>query len=464
MYLNFFNLKKEPFQITPDPEFLFLSASHREALASIIYGIEKRKGFIAITGGVGLGKTTIFRSFLERINKRQIRTVYIFNPNVSFKSLLKTIFQELDIAPRSDEIMDLVNQLHEVLIEEYRQGHNIVLAIDEAQNIPIPTLENLRMLSNLETSKDKLIQIVLIGQPEFEEMLNLHELRQIKQRVAMRSTIMPLTQKESAAYIRHRLARAQADGDAVFSDEAIRKISQKANGIPRIINILCDNALVTAYGYQKKPVTGAVAAEIIRDFDRRSVAAPFRWRYAAVFAAALAIFGAFWIFGRDHVRPPAADTVQLKPEAAPAGEQTAPPRAAAESLPAGLAETPAPAAAAIPGGPSPAPVPSVRQAIRKLPVDDPAGTAAGPELPGPPGEPGPPGIVRNPAPRTGSMTIRRGDTLNGIIMDRYGHVDGRTIARIRQQNPWIKNVNVIYTGYELVLPETEKAKKPAKEN
>lgn len=435
MYLNFFDLKKEPFQITPDPEFLFLSANHREALASIIYGIEKRKGFIAVIGGVGLGKTTVFRSYLERINKRRIRTIYIFNPNVSFKSLLKTIFQELDMNPASEDSVEMVNQLHDVLIAEYREGHNIVLAIDEAQNMPIPTLENLRMLSNLETAKDKLIQIVFIGQPEFDDMLKTDALRQINQRIAIRSTLMPLTLKESAAYIRHRLARAQAGAAAVFSEDAIKKISAKAQGIPRTINILCDNALVTAYGYQKKPVSAGMVTEIVRDFERRSSTAPLKWRYAPVFAAAL-IAAVFWIYGRDFDRASLVDRPSLTP-----------PEAA-------VAEKPLPAAGfvrqAIQG-----PAPAVPE--RTVLIDG-AGESTAPAS-GRAGTVSPQKEVHEAKEQADKVrTIKRGDTLARLIISQYGYVDDRLMARVRDSNPWIKDANKIYTGFELVFPGQSKKK------
>jgi nucleoside-triphosphatase THEP1 len=170
MYLSFYHLKKEPFHITPDPEFLFLSPSHKEALGSVIYGIEKRKGFVAITGEVGVGKTTILRSYLDRAELERLKIIYVFNPNVSFQGLLKTISRELGFTLRADDTYEMVNQLQEILIEMYWRNQFVVLIIDEAQNMPIDTLENLRMLSNLETSKDKLIQILLVGQPEFDSV------------------------------------------------------------------------------------------------------------------------------------------------------------------------------------------------------------------------------------------------------------------------------------------------------
>src|SRR4030042_4058279 len=254
MYLNFYNLKKEFFHITPDPEFLFLCQSNRQAIGAIIWGVSQKKGFIAVTGDVGVGKTTILRYYLETLDRRLLKIIYLFNANVSFPGLLKTIYKELGLESGTDDMVEMVNHLNEILIEEYKQGRSVLLIIDEAQNMPVKTLENLRMLSNLETSTDKLIQIVLVGQPELEQKLNLKELRQLSQRIAVRSTIATLTKQESLDYIKHRLALVAAEDATVFTTGAMNRIAKKAKGIPRTINILCDNALITGYGYQKQPV------------------------------------------------------------------------------------------------------------------------------------------------------------------------------------------------------------------
>lgn len=269
MYLDYYHLKKAPFHITPDPEFLFLGPSHKAALGSIIYGIEERQGFVAISGEVGLGKTTILRSYLERIDQSQLKTIYIFNANVSFRGLLKAIFGEFGIEYESDDLFEMVNRLHQVLIEAYKQGRNVALIIDEAQNMPVETLENLRMLSNLETNTEKLVQIVLIGQPEFDHKLNLNELRQLKQRLVIRSTIEPLTAEESLAYIHHRLAKVALTDEPIFTKGALKQIIETAKGTPRVLNILCTNSLIAGFGYRQKPITARTVKGVIVDFTGR---------------------------------------------------------------------------------------------------------------------------------------------------------------------------------------------------
>ncbi len=206
MYLNFYNLKKEPFHITPDPEFLYLSPSHKEALGSIIYGIEQKKGFVVIIGAVGVGKTTILRSYLDSVDKQHLKIIYIFNAKLTFEELVKMIYQELGIEIKTNDIFDMVNNLYRVLIDEYTKGNSVVVVIDEAQNVPLDTLESLRMLSNLETPKDKLLQIVLVGQPEFAMRLNIDKLSQLKQRIAIRSTILPLSKNGNLQLYRTQVA------------------------------------------------------------------------------------------------------------------------------------------------------------------------------------------------------------------------------------------------------------------
>jgi type II secretory pathway predicted ATPase ExeA/nucleoid-associated protein YgaU len=269
MYFNFFGLRTKPFNTTPDPDFLYLSPGHKQALGSLIYGIKEKKGFIAVTGQVGLGKTTILRSFLNQNHQANQETVYLLNPNLSFTSLLKTLLRELGHTPIEGDDAEVLEQLHFVLIDKYREGRTVVLLIDEAQNMPVDTLEHLRMLSNLETPKDKLIQIVLLGQPELDGLLDRYELRQLRQRIAVRAIIQPLSKPESFEYIRHRLDKAGGEGKKIFTNSALALIVQEAKGIPRRLNILCDNALVTAFGYNTTLVTAKIAKEVIGDLTGR---------------------------------------------------------------------------------------------------------------------------------------------------------------------------------------------------
>ncbi len=294
MYQNFYHLKKEPFHITPDPEFLFLSPSHKQALGSIVYGVKNRKGFIVITGEVGVGKTTILRSYLEGVTKEKTKVIYIFNASVTFPNLLRTIYRELGLLPKTEDVVEMLNDLYQILMEEYKQGNTVLLIVDEAQNMPMRTLENLRMLSNLETSKEKLLQIVLIGQSEFEHIIDQYNLRQLKQRIAIRSTIVPFTRKESTAYIKHRLAKAANNGSPVFTSRALKRIVKEANGIPRNLNILCDNALITGFGYKMRPVSSKVVNEVVTDFNGEQEPSLLKWMIGSA-AAALFIGGLFLI-------------------------------------------------------------------------------------------------------------------------------------------------------------------------
>lgn len=294
MYLRYYDLKKEPFHITPDPEFLYLSPSHKEALASIIYGIKQRKGFVGIIGAVGVGKTTILRSYLEIADKNHLKIIYIFNARLTFEGLLKTIYQDLDLELTTGDTMTMLNNLYHVLIDEYKQGNNVVLVIDEAQNMPFDTLESLRMLSNLETSKDKLLQIVLLGQPEFEESLNLARFLQLNQRIAIKSRILALTKRESADYIQYRLSKSGAITNRVFTDESVNAIIKEAKGIPRVINILADNALISGFGYQKRPVTAKIVKEVISDHCGKRKKPVLPWVAAACILLALSLTTFFW--------------------------------------------------------------------------------------------------------------------------------------------------------------------------
>ena len=247
MYQKFFGLAEAPFNLTPDTRFLFLSGKHREALANLIYGIQERKGFITLTGEIGAGKTTLCRALTNELNPETTKTAVIFNSFLNEIELLQTMNEDFGLPAQSDSKRDLIRELNEFLIRENSAGHNVVLIIDEAQNLSTPVLEQIRMLGNLETETDKLIQIILLGQPELLDILARPELKQLNQRISVRYHILPLEKEDVPLYIRHRLGVAKAQIDIEFTPQALQLIYEYSGGIPRMINILCDRCLLSAY-------------------------------------------------------------------------------------------------------------------------------------------------------------------------------------------------------------------------
>jgi general secretion pathway protein A len=250
MYHNFYQLKENPFNVTADPDFFYSSKCHREAISSLSYGVEQRKGIVLITGEIGTGKTTLCRKFLKQSTK-EMKFALILNPSFSELDLLKMIIQDLGMSVKRRNKFGLMQLLNDFLITESTRGCNVALVIDEAQNLSITQLEQIRLLSNLETEKEKLLQIVLVGQPELHEKLKLPELRQLRQRVSVHFHIQPLPKDDIRHYIRERMTRAAHESgstrDVTFTDQAIEAIYQYTQGTPRTINILCDRALLVGF-------------------------------------------------------------------------------------------------------------------------------------------------------------------------------------------------------------------------
>lgn len=246
MYLNFYGLKENPFNVTSDPAFLYLSDTHKEALDHLIYGIETRKGFIEITGEIGSGKTTLCKALLSKISKNTT-TSLILNSNLPEIQLLEAVLMDFGLTVNKRTKGMLIKELNDFLLLQLSKNKNVVLIIDEAQNLKKNTLETIRMLSNLETDKEKLLQIVLVGQPELREKLSLPELEQLKQRISVRFHLAPLKGEEVKEYLTHRLLVAGSSGKIVFSDSGINLIKEFSKGIPRIINIICDKALLLGF-------------------------------------------------------------------------------------------------------------------------------------------------------------------------------------------------------------------------
>lgn len=246
MYCAYYGLKEKPFNVTSDPGFFFLSRRHKEALSHLLYGVSQRKGIIVLTGEIGTGKTTLCRFFLNQVSP-DVKTAFILNPDFSQLQLLESIVRDFGISPKKSSRLGMVWELNKFLLSESESGNNIVLILDEAQNLKPGQLEQIRLLSNLETEKDKLLQVILVGQPELNQKLNLHDLRQLRQRIMVRFHITPLELDEVKSYIAHRLKIAEAKRVPEFMDEAIALIWNFSSGVPRVINMLCDRSLLAGF-------------------------------------------------------------------------------------------------------------------------------------------------------------------------------------------------------------------------
>ncbi len=257
MYLDFFGLREKPFAVTSDPSFLYLSKKHREALSHMVYGIRERKGFIEITGEIGTGKTTLCKALLRHLDA-DTRTALILHSNLSELQLLQAVVQDFGLNPMRANRADIYHQLNTFLLDQAKLGHNIVLVIDEAQNLSPRLLEQVRMLSNLETDKEKLIQIVLVGQPQLRHKLAQPSLEQLRQRIAVRYHITPLDADEVRTYIEHRMRIAGSDGSLEWAPDGIEEVYRCSNGIPRLINQICDRSLLAGYVFRVRRIDRSI--------------------------------------------------------------------------------------------------------------------------------------------------------------------------------------------------------------
>ncbi len=267
MYKKFFGLKENPFNVNPDPRYLFMTQNTQEALSCLTYGIQKRRGFILLSGEVGTGKTTLLNKLLSWLQRYRVATSFIFNPGLEPTQFFEYMMADFGLSPESGQKSQMLWRLNKWLLERYRVGGTAVLIVDEAQNLSPEVLEEIRLLTNLETSTEKLLQIVLSGQPELEDKLSRPELRQLRQRITMRCKTLPLTFEETAKYIETRLAVAGADSQPIFSPEAVEAIQGYSRGIPRVINLLCEHGLISAYAQEQRPVSVSTIQEVAREFE-----------------------------------------------------------------------------------------------------------------------------------------------------------------------------------------------------
>jgi len=267
MYKQFFGLRANPFNINPDPRYLFLTRHTEEALACLTYGVQSRKGFVLLTGEVGTGKTTLINKLLEWLRLQQVATAFIFNSRLNVPHFLDYMMADFGISCESKAKSQILLRLYNWLLDRYRAGETAVLVVDEAQNLSDEVLEEIRMLTNLETFTEKLLQIVVVGQPELEQRLKQPHMRQLRQRLTLRAKTYPFTPDETRAYVQQRLRIAGSDGREIFDAAALSAIHRSAAGIPRVINLLCEHCLVSAFVDQQKVIGPAVVEAVARDFD-----------------------------------------------------------------------------------------------------------------------------------------------------------------------------------------------------
>lgn len=313
MYLTFYGLKERPFNATPDPKFLCLTPGHREALAQLVYSVQENRGFLVLTGEVGTGKTTLLQAFLQRLDGKAA-VAYVFDSTLPFESLLECVLEALGVKTSSEcTPAQRLLALRRFMLDRRRAGQTTVLILDEAQNFDAATLEKIRMLSNFETPTEKLLQILLVGQPELREKLERPELRQLRQRIELQCSLSPLSREQVRGYIQTRLRVAGAADGGLFSDEAQSRIAAHSGGIPRRVNILCDHCLVIGYADQRRRIEADIVDQAIEALEgpaRRPARWPMslaratweRWFLGAVAAAALAGIA---------VSPPRFDATQL---------------------------------------------------------------------------------------------------------------------------------------------------------
>ena len=266
MYNEYYGFLRAPFEMTPDPSFLYLGEAHREGLATLVYGVNSGKGFVMLTGEVGTGKTTLLHALLGQLDA-QTRSAFIFNPRLNPLDFFRLLFEELEIEARGRTKAEYLLTLNEFLIDRLGKNEKTLLIVDEAQNLSAEMLEEIRLLSNLETPRSKLIQIMLVGQPELKEMLRRPELRQLRQRIALAHHLRPFDEGEMSDYVEDRLRKAGYTGRRLFKRSAIKELYRVSAGTPRLINNICDSALLLGFAKEKSVIDGAMIQEVARDLD-----------------------------------------------------------------------------------------------------------------------------------------------------------------------------------------------------
>ena len=455
MYEKYYGLNEKPFSVTPDPRFLYLGEHFQEALAHLVYGISEKKGFVVITGEVGTGKTTLIHTLLERLDEN-VKTALIFNPNLSLTDFFLLVLDEFELkAPTATKAHSLIT-LNNFLLDRANNNENAVLVIDEAQNLPNSILEEIRLLLNLETSREKLLQIVLSGQPELNQKLNLPQLRQLKQRISIRYHIPPLNKEETKQYIKQRLRIAGLKKTSLFTEKAVDEIFIYSKGVPRSINILGDNALLSAYADDKRSIDHKVIRECIQDLELKEHASkksliailqtlrnPFRiraWRLSLMLFLLIAILigDLFWnrtISNDFFFRLPWKGILINKTYSSETHRQSTSPliqsvtkNESSENMP--LTE-----------GKVSLPILPPRQ----MPIMDTSSLS----------EPlsSKTMLGGHAEPSVKVVTVKRNEWLSDISLKRYGKVNDEILAFIQKSNSHIKDLDHIEVGWKIILPD-----------
>lgn len=443
MVNNYFNLAEDPFSVTSDARFFYNSEGHEEALAHLIFGLKQRKGFLALTGEVGAGKTTLLNALLDQLDESW-KHAFIYNSKISFLELLRFVLYDLGVENPPDQKVECIRALNAYLLTASEAGHEVVIIIDEAQNLSQETLEEIRLLSNLETYSRKLMQIIFAGQPEFNAVLNGPLLQQLNQRVAIRYHLGALKPAETEEYIQHRLKVAGAADASLFQPAALKLIHRATRGIPRLINQVCSVALLqTALG-SKRRVTEEIVRHVLEtEFSthgevagglRAGASAPvgwFSWKgVAALLGAALLGMSALLVWNWQ------------------AGARPEPPQVVAGGIPDALVEhAPAPDSLASPAAAPP-----------ESPSTESAASGTGPREAAPAQATTPP---KDPveALETELVLVEPGQSITAILLERYGVSSWEMVQVVMQLNPQLKNPDIIQRGTLLKIPQFNQARK-----
>ncbi len=445
MYSEFYGFSAQPFNVTPDPEFLFFTESHREALTAMKYGVVERKGFILVSGEVGTGKTTLIHQLLQDLGKG-VKVVFISQTkSITFEQLLREILLQLGLPAGYQDKTFLVHQLNLYLMEKLSREENLAIIIDEAQHLDFNTLEELRLLSNLETASSKLLQIVLVGQPELEEKLNSWDVRQLKQRIVIQRRILPLRDEDSRRYIEHRLKMVGSSTSQVFTPDALSMICSYGKGIPRVINVLCDNAFLIGCARAKKKIDSLIVQEVVANREDSSPQKPLErkvghkrrlplksQKFKGVVSKISYIAGVLLVIvltvfvGREFMRKiPEGVPLAPPPQLAPQDQKITVPPAEIQS-----SETP-----------SAAPAPSVEEK-QKAP-DSPSPSDVPAAIPAPP----------KPEVRTNIVTVEEGGFLSALSQRYYNRSNTTLVDYILKWNPEIINPDMVLKNQKIKIPE-----------